>query len=189
MASRTRSFPRKLNERFETPPETLVPGNRSFRIRVASMNALPYSACSSIPVAIARMQGSKMMSSATYPARSVRRPYARSKISILRSTVSAWPRSSNAITTTAAPYRLTRRAFSRKSSSPSLRLIEFTTPLPCRHLRPASSTSHFDESTMTGTRAMSGSVAMRLRKVVIAFTPSSRSASMFTSSMFAPLRT
>ena len=62
-------------------------------------------------------------------------------------------------------------------------------PLPCRHFRPASITSHFEESTKTGTRAMSGSVAMRFRNMVIAFTPSSRSASMFTSSRFAPLRT
>ena len=62
-------------------------------------------------------------------------------------------------------------------------------PLPCRHFSPASSTSHLDESTITGTRAISGSVAIRLRNVVIAFTPSSRSASMLTSSMFAPLRT
>ncbi len=75
------------------------------------------------------------------------------------------------------------------SSSPSFRLIEFTMPLPWRHFRPASSTSHFEESTITGTRAISGSVAIRLRNVVMAFTPSSRSASMFTSSMFAPLRT
>jgi len=42
---------------------------------------------------------------------------------------------------------------------------------------------------MTGTLAISGSVAMRLRKVVMARSPSSRSASMLTSSMFAPLRT
>ncbi|GBC87082.1 hypothetical protein HRbin12_01083 [bacterium HR12] len=39
IASRTRSLPRKLNERFETPPETLARGKRSLRIRVASMKA------------------------------------------------------------------------------------------------------------------------------------------------------
>ncbi|GBC87081.1 hypothetical protein HRbin12_01082 [bacterium HR12] len=93
------------------------------------------------------------------------------------------------MTTTAAPYRLIRRALARKSASPSLRLIEFTTALPCTHFSPASITSKREESIMIGTRAISGSVAMRFRKVVIAFTPSSRSASMLTSSMLAPLRT
>ena len=44
-------------------------------------------------------------------------------------------------------------------------------------------------STMIGMRATSGSVAIRLRKVVIACSLSSRSASMFTSRMFAPPRT
>ena len=42
---------------------------------------------------------------------------------------------------------------------------------------------------MIGRRAASGSVAIRLRKVVIACSASSRSASMFTSSRFAPPRT
>ena len=37
--------------------------------------------------------------------------------------------------------------------------------LPCTHFSPASITANFDESTITGTRAMSGSAAMRLRKV------------------------
>ena len=48
----------------------------------------------------------------------------------------------------------------RKSASPSLRLIELTTALPCTHFSPASITDHFELSTMTGTRAISGSVAM-----------------------------
>ena len=42
---------------------------------------------------------------------------------------------------------------------------------------------------MIGSRAASGSVAIRLRNVVIACSASSRSASMFTSSRFAPPRT
>jgi hypothetical protein len=42
--------------------------------------------------------------------------------------------------------------------------IELTIGLPCTHFRPASITSHFDESIITGTRAMSGSEAIRLRK-------------------------
>jgi hypothetical protein len=39
-----------------------------------------------------------------------------------------------------------------------------TMALPCTQRRPASITRHFDESIMTGTRAMSGSVAIRFRK-------------------------
>ena len=42
---------------------------------------------------------------------------------------------------------------------------------------------------MIGSRAASGSVAIRLRNVVIACSASSRSASMFTSRRFAPPRT
>src|SRR4029453_13434070 len=104
MASRTTSLPRNENERLETPPEIRTPGQRSLMIRVASMNALAYPLCSSIPVAMARMQGSKMMSWGSRPASSVRSRYARSQIWTLRSTVSAWPFSSKAITTPPAPY-------------------------------------------------------------------------------------
>ena len=78
---------------------------------------------------------------------------------------------------------------SRNGSSPSFMLMELTIALPCTHLRPASITAHFDESIITGTREMSGSEAMRLRKVVMAFSESSRPSSMFTSSTFAPLST
>ena len=42
---------------------------------------------------------------------------------------------------------------------------------------------------MIGTRAISGSTAIMFRKRVMAASPSSRSASMLTSSMFAPERT
>ena len=35
--------------------------------------------------------------------------------------------------------------------------------LPCTHLSPASMTLHFELSIITGTRAMSGSLAMRFR--------------------------
>ena len=37
------------------------------------------------------------------------------------------------------------------------------------HFRPASITSNFEESTITGTRAMSGSAATRLRNSTMAF--------------------
>ena len=49
-------------------------------------------------------------------------------------------------------------------ASPSFIEIELTMPLPWMHLRPASMTSHFDESIMIGTREMSGSEAISLRK-------------------------
>ena len=42
-------------------------------------------------------------------------------------------------------------------SSPSFMEIEFTIGLPWMHFRPASMTWNFEESTITGTRAMSGS--------------------------------
>ena len=75
------------------------------------------------------------------------------------------------------------------AASPSFMEIEFTTGLPCTHLRPASITENFDESTITGTRAMSGSAATRLRNVTIAFSESSRPSSMLTSMICAPFST
>src|SRR5438874_1551840 len=110
-------------------------------------------------------------------------------MSTLRSTVSACPFSSNAITTTPAPYARTRRACSRNGSSPSFSESELTTPFPWTHLSPASSTDQRELSITIGIRATSGSVAMRFRKVVIARSPSSRSASLVTSRRFAPPRT
>jgi hypothetical protein len=52
-----------------------------------------------------------------------------------------------------------------EGSSPSFMLIELTIGLPCTHFSPASITSHFELSIITGTRAMSGSAAIRFRKV------------------------
>ena len=75
------------------------------------------------------------------------------------------------------------------AASPSFIEIEFTTGLPCRHFSPASITENFEESTITGTRAMSGSAAIRLRNVVIAFSESSRPSSMLTSMICAPFST
>ena len=116
-------------------------------------------------------------------------PCARVRTATRRSTVSAWPCSSNAMTTTEAPYRRHSRAWRRNSSSPSLRLIELTTPRPWSCWRPASITPQRELSTMTGTFATSGSVARRRRKRVIASTPSSIASSMFTSRITAPLTT
>jgi hypothetical protein len=67
--------------------------------------------------------------------------------------------------------------------------IELTIDLPCTHLRPASMTSHFEESTMTGTREMSGSDETSLRKRSIAATPSIMPSSMLTSMTCAPAST
>ncbi len=64
--------------------------------------------------------------------------------------------------------------------------IELTTGLPCTHLSPASITSHLEESTMIGTRQMSGSLATSLTKRSIAATPSIIPSSMLTSMTCAP---
>ena len=82
-----------------------------------------------------------------------------------------------------------RRACSRKGSSPSFIEMELTIALPCTHFRPASITSHFEESTITGTRLMSGSPATSLRKRSIAATPSIMPSSMLTSMTCAPFST
>ena len=53
-------------------------------------------------------------------------------------------------------------------SSPSFIEIELTIGLPATHFSPASITLHLELSIMIGTRAMSGSAAISLRKVSIA---------------------
>ena len=75
------------------------------------------------------------------------------------------------------------------SASPSFIEIELTMPLPWMHLRPASMTLHFDESIMIGTRAMSGSEAIRSRKRTIAASASSMPSSMLMSMTWAPFST
>ena len=67
--------------------------------------------------------------------------------------------------------------------------MEFTIALPCTHLSPASITSHFEESTITGTREMSGSEATSFRNRSIAATPSIMPSSMLTSMTCAPFST
>ena len=61
--------------------------------------------------------------------------------------------------------------------------------LPCRHFSPAVTTSHFDESIITGTFDMSGSEATRFRKFTISSLASSSASSMFTSMTRAPSST
>ena len=85
------------------PPEMSAPGQRSLRSGIASMNDFANAACSSMPVATASTFGSSTMSSGRKPAFSVSRSYALPRISTFRSTLSAWPFSSKAITTTPAP--------------------------------------------------------------------------------------
>ena len=68
-------------------------------------------------------------------------------------------------------------------------LIELTMPLPCRQRRPASITLHLLESTITGTRAMSGSLAIRFKKRTMAAWLSSMASSMLTSTTWAPFST
>ena len=103
--------------------------------------------------------------------------------------MSAWPSSSKAITTTAAPYLRHSCASRRNFSSPSLIEIEFTIGLPCTHRSPASMTSNFDESIISGTRLMSGSLAMSLTKRSMAATPSIMPSSMLMSMIWAPFST
>ena len=93
------------------------------------------------------------------------------------------------MTTTAAPYLRQSRASARNFSSPSFMEIELTIALPWTHLSPASSTSHLEESIITGTREMSGSAATSLRKRSMAATPSIMPSSMLTSMTCAPLST
>jgi hypothetical protein len=64
-----------------------------------------------------------------------------------------------------------------------------TSGLPCTHFSPASITANFDESIITGTRAMSGSAATRLRNSTIAAAESINPSSMLTSMICAPLAT
>ena len=93
------------------------------------------------------------------------------------------------MTITAAPYQRTFLARSINFASPSLRLIELTTPFPCRHFNPASIASQREESTTTGTRAISGSAEIRLINRVMAAGASSIPSSMLTSIICAPLST
>ena len=68
-------------------------------------------------------------------------------------------------------------------------LMELTMPLPCMHLRPASITDHLEESSMMGTRLMSGSAAIRFRNFVMAAAESSMPSSMLMSMIWAPFST
>ena len=80
------------------------------------------------------------------------------------------------------------RACSRNAASPSFSRDRVDDrPCPARTCSPASITLHFDESIMTGTRAMSGSAAISLQKRSSSpLSESSRPSSMLTSMTCAP---
>ena len=67
--------------------------------------------------------------------------------------------------------------------------MELTTPLPWMHFRPASITSHLDESIMIGTLEISGSAATRLRKRTMHSFDSNMPSSMLMSMIWAPFST
>ena len=81
------------------------------------------------------------------------------------------------------------RASRMNFSSPSFMEIELTIGLPCTFFRPASMTSHLEESIMTGTRLISGSAAISLVNRSIAATPSIMPSSMLMSMTCAPTST
>ena len=62
MASLTRLFPRKENDKFETPPLVKAPGQILLISLTASMKFTPYELCSSIPVATVKILASKIIS-------------------------------------------------------------------------------------------------------------------------------
>lgn len=62
-------------------------------------------------------------------------------------------------------------------------------PLPWMHLSPASITSHLELSIMMGTRAISGSLAIRFRKRTMAALLSSMASSILMSMTWAPFST
>ena len=70
------------------------------------------------------------------------------------------------MTTTPAPNRWIVRAFWRKSASPSFRLMELTTPFPCTHFKPASSTDQLravDHDRHSGNFRLGGDVVEKRR--------------------------
>ena len=79
-----------------------------------------------------------MMSCGLKPTSSTSSVYARMQMRTFSLDVAAWPSSSNAITTTAAPWRLTICACLQELLLAPLSEIELTMHLPWQHLSPAS---------------------------------------------------
>ncbi len=90
------------------------------------------------------------------------------------------------MTTIAWPKRAIALAWEQKSASPSLRLMELTTPRPWTSRIPTSMTDQSEESIMIGSRLTSGSLPRWRKKVVMAAPASKSEASMQTSIISAP---
>jgi hypothetical protein len=136
MASRTTSLPRNENDRLLMPPLKFTRGTPPAICLVASMKLIAYSLCSSSPVAMAmdvRIEDDVVRIEIEPLGQQL--VGARADVT-LRWMVSAWPVSSNAITTT--PRRTAGRAapFSGSPLSPSFRLMEFTTGFALDALQP-----------------------------------------------------
>jgi hypothetical protein len=80
-------------------------------------------------------------------------------------------------------------AWRLNSASPSFIEMLLTMPLPWMHFRPVSMTLHLELSIMIGTRAISGSPAISLRKRSMAAALSSMASSMLMSMIWAPFST
>ena len=126
------------------------------------------------------------MSSGLIPAFSVSNVQALRQISIFLSYVVAWPSSSNAITTIAAPSLRISLALVRNASSPSLRLMELTIDLPWAFSRPASMVSQCDESIIRAAFATAGSPEICLTNFSMQSRLSSIASSILMSMMPAP---
>ena len=140
-----------------------------------------------MPVAIVKIFKSNMISSGGNPISGlVSILNALSHMSTLFSISVAYPFSSNAITTTPAPYFLIVFAFLMKSASPSFKDMLFTTHFPWQLYNPASMTSNLDESIMRGTDATSVFERASLTNLVIADLPSMSPSSTLISNIIAP---
>ena len=62
MASLTLLLPLNANDRLLIPPLTIAPGHNSLIFGILSKKLIAYFLCSSIPVAIVNMFGSKIIS-------------------------------------------------------------------------------------------------------------------------------
>ena len=103
-------FPLNENDTLLTPPLTDIPGRFLRKIFVDSKNDVALILCSSIPVAMGKIFGSKIISFGLKFNSSTNILYALVHIETRRSVVSACPFSSKAITIQAAPYFLILRA-------------------------------------------------------------------------------
>ena len=131
------------------------------------------------------MLGSKTISQSLKP-KSFKILYERLHISIFLSKETPCPFSSNAITTTAAPYFFIILAFAVNFSSPSFRLMEFTIGFPAIFLSAVSIVLKSDESIITGTFETTGSFWTTLKYFSISSYETRSPSSIFISITEAP---